>query len=242
MYVLLIISDPLVKTLDEIIEKFLWNSCHPKISKNTLQLPKEKGRLGLIDFRAKDKAIKCTWPQLLEKDWKLAEIVYSIIVPELKELIWMCDLSPKDTHYIIDQTVHRFWYDTLQSWFEWKSVSNFGKGTPCDMIWYKSNIRIEGKPFIWKWIFGNGLIYVHQLYQNGMLISARDANLQFGLTIMEFNALISATPRRLRKQLNQVQPRQSLIWQHTKHIYHDLIIIIIIIINLFSIPLYMCYE
>ena len=76
-------------------------------------------------------------------------------------------------------------------------------------IWYNSLIRIENKPFFWKEKFDRGLFKVSQLYENGSLISIKKAAERYGLSFIEFNAIVSAIPKDTR---NYLKSGCQMVW------------------------------
>ena len=60
------------------------------------------------------------------------------------------------------------------------------------IIWHNSKILRDGLPFYLGHAFKNGLVFVHQLFKNMRVISCKVAYEKFGLSIMEFNTIVSA--------------------------------------------------
>ena len=57
--------------------------------------------------------------------------------------------------------------------------------------------------------FEKGLLWTHQLYNNGTLISAYQAYEKYTLTWMEFNSLVSAIPKEMKKKLREKQAQHG---------------------------------
>ena len=183
----------LFKKLKALIVKFIWNNSRPKISYDTLIMPKNEGGLGLIDLETKDKSIKISWLQILNKETKLEMLVFTNNFPIVKSLIWSCNLSCKDVRIFVRDP---FWVAVFEAWFEFKSkeLQVFGDNGGSEIIWMNSKIRIGEKPIAWKGPLEAGLIYVKQLFENGKVINDETARL-FKLTTMQLNSLITAIPR-----------------------------------------------
>ena len=62
-------------------------------------------------------------------------------------------------------------------------------------IWLNSEIRIENKPIFIESAFHAGLVWVHQLYEEGQLISIHIAFTRYKLRAMEFYGLVTAIPK-----------------------------------------------
>ena len=66
------------------------------------------------------------------------------------------------------------------------------------VIWYNSQIRIQNKPFFWPKAFKKGLLKISQLFEQGKLISTKQAEDQYGLNYIELYALFTALPTYLK--------------------------------------------
>ena len=190
MQVLPCIPDGIVKQIEKEFEKFLWKNGRPKITLRMLQQSKTEGGLGLVDLKKKDSSVKCMWPDKLEKDTDLANIVYSNIAPDLKDKIWQCHLQKQEIKHIIDRGKSPFWYDVLYTWSE----LNWDNNKYSNVIWYNSHIKVGGIPIFWEDVYKKGLFTVNQLYENSLLMSCRRASEMYGLDLMRYNSLISAIP------------------------------------------------
>ena len=67
------------------------------------------------------------------------------------------------------------------------------------VIWFNSEICIEGKPFLWLHSFKKGLCRISQLYDQGTLISVKTAKQKYDLSFMEFYALVQAILNVIKK-------------------------------------------
>ena len=195
MMVLPIIPQSTIKEIENILRNFIWNGKKSKIAYSILQNQKDQGGLNLVNFRNKDISLKATWPLILKFEKDYENMVYSIMrCKELGEYIWRCNLAPEDA---LNMNIHNpFWKDVLYSW----SCINYfyKKREENQIIWYNSLIRLKGKPFMWKDIFQHGLIYVHQLFQQGQYKSNKQVWEEFKLPIMRYNSLKAAIPASLR--------------------------------------------
>ena len=191
-------EEQMIKRIRQKISDFIWNGAKPKISYNTLIKGKKDGGVALCDLEIKDKALKLCWLQILSQDQKLSNIVYNNISSSLKENIWNCSLKRDDVRYL---ETSPFWSQVLEAWADFKEIT--GLATPPNKIvlWLNSDIRIRNRPFCWKRNIERGLLYVSQLISNGRFISARKAYDDFNLSIMEYNAILSAIPVKLKNLL-----------------------------------------
>ena len=192
MMVLPSIPKNLVKCFDNQVREFLWNKKKAKIAYSILQNPKSQGGLALVNLTKKDTALKATWPQILYTEPDYAKLVYSIIrCNSLGHDIWRCNLAPQDIGCL--RIKNQFWEDVMTSWSEYNYYNDFRVEN--QIIWYNSNIRIQGKPLLWKDIKQKGLMYVYQLFSCNKLKSYEELKQEFGITRLRYNSLVSTIPR-----------------------------------------------
>ena len=192
MMVLPTIPKNVVKNVDNMIRNFIWNGKKSKIAYKTLQNPKTEGGLNLVDLIKKDKALKATWPQILHGEEHYSQLVYKMMkCQSLGDDIWRCNLDPSDVDQI--KIKSDFWVDVLRAWCEYNHHTNFRIDN--QLIWYNSNIRVEGKPILWSDAQRQGLLYVAQLFHQNSFKAASIIKEEYGLSILRYNSLKSAIPK-----------------------------------------------
>ena len=189
----------LVKNLRSMIIKFIWNNARPKIGYETLIMHKSEGGLGLIDLVAKDKALKVSWINILIREPKLESLVYENCCPELRNLIWQCSLHSDEVSLFIRDP---FWQSVFETWFLLQALESTPQMHLCgqEIIWLNSRIRVGNKPILWRKCLRKQLVYISQLYKDGVIINADTAK-NFGLSRMDLNSLISAIPKEWKRNL-----------------------------------------
>ena len=195
MMVLRTVSKKLVKCFNKMILNFMWNNGTPKIATAALQNNKEFGGINLINLEVKDYALKISWINILTNDVELSNLAYHNLSPILKDNIWRCNLQENDVRKLFRSS---FWTDVLEAWCKINFISEHEVQPESQILWVNSCIRINNTPVIWEKVIKSGLKYVHQIYENGSTISLRSA-MNYGLTIMEFNSLVTAIPVSWRK-------------------------------------------
>ena len=196
MMVLPTIPRHVVQKLESLIENFIWAGANPKIPLSTLQKRKEDGGTGLIDFVNKDMSLKLNWVVILEKEYELATLAYQIIEPNLKQKVWLCSIKQDDVKHLIKDP---FWSDVMVAWRSFV-CNNVDYHTPIvsQIIWWNSDIRIDGTPVVWNEPLKKGLLFVHQLFRGGTTINVQEACVTYSLDIMQYNSLIVALPQEWR--------------------------------------------
>ena len=104
-------------------------------------------------------------------------------------LIWFSNLNEKDVNTVIGKVNNEFWRDVLKSWCWLNYCETLTMDQP---VWWNSLVRVGNKPIFWKKVMQNGLEYVHQLFQDQSFIPIDVAQRNFGLSVMQYNALRSA--------------------------------------------------
>ena len=185
-----------IDAVESEIVKFVWNGRRSKIPLKVLKLPKNEGGMQLVDLNSKQNALKVSWVQTLAHDSNYANLAYSRFACWLKEDIWKCELAAKDVNQV---TKDKFWQEVLIAWKLFREKSDMFTEDR-HFIWLNSNITISKELVNWSEPYKRGLKWVHQLYPNGQRITYEQANLLFGMSAMELNMLISAIPKRWKRQ------------------------------------------
>ena len=193
MTVLPSIPSMYVNQMNNLIKQFLWEQGKAKIAFKTLQSHKKCSGLGLVNLEMKDISLKISWIQVIQSDESMAAIAYHYLNPQLRELIWKCNINPKEVHSLNIKS--SFWKDVLYAWSMVHYQIESQVESPGDqVIWLNSAIKISGSIVWWSHIFKRGLKFTSQLFTNNQLISCGVANASYGLSIMEYNSLVSAIP------------------------------------------------
>ena len=195
MAVLPKMTTAMFKSMKMEITKYIWNGAKAKIPYNMLIQSKNEGGAGLVDLETKDKATKITWLSILKQEPDLEKIVYSNVSPLLKEKIWDCSLKIADVGTFIKDT---FWKDVFEAWFEYKDAHDDFTRMNTEILWCNSSVRIANQPILWEKALRKGLIQIGQLFENGQVITKDEARNRYDLSVLSYNALISAIPRKYK--------------------------------------------
>ena len=184
------------KRLHKMVENFLWNGHRPKIPLGILQLPKNMGGAGLVNFDVKDVSLKSTWVRMLMEGQYPDEFVYNVLDPKIypRSLIWCCNLSENDVDCLFQ--VNQFWKDVLRAWCKYHYTVEL-EGD--HILWYNSLIRSNNKPIEWKEVAASGLTFVSQLFRGSDFISCEEAQIKFNLDVHRYNILKCAIPKKLKE-------------------------------------------
>ena len=206
MFVLPSLTSDIIRRIEQVFHDYLWNGRRAKIALKILTAPKKWGGAGMCNIRIRDQSMKATWVQILDNFPNYANMVYRMLKIPVGKLIWSCTIAANDTDIIVNRVHYPFWYDTLHAWAKYNTAK--GQRIENQILWFNSQIRIDDKPFFLKKCWDNGLIYLHQLFENMEVISAIKAARKFGITFMELNQIISAVPYEWRKFFKNTEPTQ----------------------------------
>ena len=186
----------IIKVVENHIREFIWGGKKAKIALGILQNTKKEGGLNLVNLRNKDIALKATWPQIIHSEPEYASMVYDTIRCNLlQEDIWRCRLLKEDINGLKIQ--NEFWKDVLIAWSEYNFFHDFRIEN--QIIWYNSQIRINGRPVMWNDIYKKGLKYVYQLFEGGHFRGENEVYREFGLTKLRYNSIKVAIPKEWKK-------------------------------------------
>ena len=79
MLVLPQIPPRIIRIIENEIRNFVWSGRKSKISYSILCNTKDCGGVQLVNLKNKDKALKATWPQILDQEKEYATMVYGIM-------------------------------------------------------------------------------------------------------------------------------------------------------------------
>ena len=180
--------------LEKIFRDFIWKGKSSKIAWSILQANKDEGGLSLISLRNKDKAMKIQWVFL--EDNLIKELAAQLLNSGCDDIIWQCQL--KEEHIVLLNPRQNFWTDTLRIWcgLSWSPPTS-KKQVEEQIIWWNSNILIDGKPFCWKKWCDKGVTRIADILVNNefMSIVQIKRKYQFQPPFTELYGLIQAIPK-----------------------------------------------
>ena len=199
---------------------FLWNGKKLKIALKILQANKKAGGAKLVDLKKKDQSLKISWISILENDPQMSTIAYSAMNNAMNENLWKCNLHARDVKWL--KIPNKFWRNVVEDWCEYNYKVNFLDDKTI-LLW-NSEIRIQDRPFFWKKCYERGLLYLSQLVVNGIFVSVNEAYRLFGMTIMEYNSVLSGIPGHTKRELKQGLRKNTptSVTYNPGHIYQEL--------------------
>ena len=195
MSVLPPIPDYIVKKIESLIQKYLWNGHKPNISLGVLQNNKDMAGLRLVNLRTKDRSLKASWVKILMDGAYDRRIVHNTLHPGLQEVLWSCNLYEKDVNNVV-KYADAFWCSVLKAWCLYH-YSDKKEEAVDQIIWLNSDIRVNNAPIWWETPAKCGLMYVSQLVDTNTheYLSFEEVSDCYCLTILQFNTLKVSIPK-----------------------------------------------
>ena len=133
--------------VNKLVVNFIWNGKKPKIKRDTLIGPKDKGGLELPDYEIVTKSLQCAWVKRMKegirKQWM--EVASFYLENVGGPFIFDCDY---DLHLLNLSNMPAFYIDVLKAWTEVQGLckADFHQNNiRSSILWNNKNITIEGK-------------------------------------------------------------------------------------------------
>ena len=157
-----------------------------------------------MDLKAKQKALKIKCMIQAEENSFLATCIYQALNQNLSNIIWKCNLQAKDVPKYFDMS--NKWVQGYTAWCEFNySDPQWKIDIMNQILWYNSNILIDGQVVKWKnWIDQN-ILFVSDLFDvNGNPKSYDYFKYEFtNVGWLNFLALIDAIPKTWKLYLKE---------------------------------------
>ena len=161
-------SEDQIKRVENTIRNFIWSGKSPKIALSTLQKDKTQGGTRLVNIRAKQDALKIGWFYKIDTDPMLSECVYNELDIHLRNIIWRCNLSPKDSakHFGKDS----FWKQLLFAWGKINFKEPMNKESILEqIIWLNTFIKCGEEMLSWKSWIDKDILTIRDLWNGEQL-------------------------------------------------------------------------
>ena len=157
--------------------------------------------MGLVDLKCKQETLKISTIFRLEDDACIANCAYQSLDPVLRQMIWKCNLKPKDC--IQKFGLESSWAQVLHAWCLVNYCQPQSKSQVLDqLIWMNSNIKVNGELIRWQaWIMKNLWTISDIVHQNGALKNHFELGVDWLMLCMLWDAIPSAWKALLREEV-----------------------------------------
>ena len=149
--------------IDKTLFNYLWDKKPHRLKKRVMINKLENGGIKMVDVGIKDTAMKAAWVQRVFqcKDRNEGFFGLEYYTKVDIDVLFKCNLSEADIEYCWKKRPSEFWVDVLKAWARY----NFKKKCDClqfnnEYLWLNSNIRVSGKPVIYKEFIEKGILHV----------------------------------------------------------------------------------
>ena len=152
-----------IDIINRLTTNFVWNNKKPKINRDTLIGPKDRGGLDLPEFDIISKSLKTAWVKRMknsvEDQWMSISLFY------LKNVggpfIFDCDY---DVKFLGLNNIPAFYTDVLNAWAEVREQTSDNEICVRNIIiWNNKHILIDGKSVYWKEWHDAGILRIKDL-------------------------------------------------------------------------------
>ena len=192
-----------VKSVNEMIYGFVWNSKQDKVKRSVFIQEYKNGGMNMTDFETVVKAKKINWVKQYfspnnTADWKIC--FEYLCGKENLRLFLQSNFDVKE----LPGSLPEYYKDSIVFWREIKYDSVESKKDLNDqMIWYNSNMNIKNSSVYNKRLFQAGLWHINDLFEAGTLVTY-DEWLSRGATPGDFliwRGIVHALPLRWKQFL-----------------------------------------
>ena len=188
-----------IDIINRLTTNFVWNNKKPKINRDTLIGPKDRGGLDLPEFEIISKSLKTAWVKRMknsvEDQWMSIPLFY------LKNVggpfIFDCDY---DVKFLGLNNIPAFYTDVLNAWAEVREQTSDNEICVRNIIiWNNKHILIDGKSVYWKEWHDAGILRIKDLLdESNRFITPNKFLIKTGLNarFTKLFGLISAIPFR----------------------------------------------
>ena len=163
----------IIKDINKLVYKFLWNSRTEKVKRSTCQIPVTEGGLGVTDLHSKCQSLRLSWFQKYLKAggsaWKVLFKYWTGKIGKIP-LCLKFNCQKTDIYRICKKkNLPLFYLDLFCSWSELKHIDLFKvNDIENEIIWYNSNIKYGNEVLNFPSWIKSGIIKVGQVINNGV--------------------------------------------------------------------------
>ena len=200
-------NEIVIKELETLFFKFLWNNSPDKIKRTVMIKQYDKGGLKMIDIRGFMHALKLSWLRRLLTEEKTWMDIIETILPNLYNF---CNFGIEFTERDIKEIKNSFWKDVFNAWVifgrkvEIKNWQDFLR----QPIWFNPLVKVGGKTVCFKKMVKKNILFISDLVDekgNFFHYNYIRNTLHININFLDFQGL--------------VQSMQSL--KNTKHIMRE---------------------
>ena len=194
-----------IKTINQLVSKFIWRGRKPKVKKKTLIKDISEGGIGLIDLNSKVKALQASRVVKYNLDpggdslWK--HIWRHYLGPKGDDLLFYCNYDSDIVRSIVGLPDYYKKVFTVWSEISNRSVLGNVQEIKYQLIWNNRYVKVDKKCVFYKTLFETGAIRVRNLFLGSNTLKLFQYWVDKGVKaslFLEWMAVIDAIPKEWR--------------------------------------------
>ena len=183
----------MIKKINRLMFKFLWNDGCDRIKRDTITKPYKEGGLQMINLEVFIKALKISW---LRKALDGSASTHSFACIEKQfPRFWQMGITEIESKLVDIQ--NPFWKDVMEAWCQYRRKIQPKCTTQVlsEPLWYNSKLKYKSM-YVQNWV-KCGILYIKDVVSpNGTFKSFRDVKEQYNVkgTFLDFHRVLSAIP------------------------------------------------
>ena len=168
----MVIPAEIISKTERELGMFLWNGRTPKVRRDVICQPIEKGGLGAVNFGCYIKSIQLAWLRRMisgpEPKWR-AVLQGAIGGIQLADLL----RGDMDGPQIKKMAIPEFYCRVIAEYYRMKPVTRITSATEVktQALWFNKHIQIDHNVIFFRSMYRQGIKYVGQLESNGKLVT-----------------------------------------------------------------------
>jgi len=200
-----------VQVLNSILFSYIWKGGVEQVRRAVLRGPFDLGGAEMTDINCLIKTLQLKWIIRLGSPgiaaWKSC-VMENLVIPNIR-YSFECNLSPKDSHFLLKHNTCQFWVDTIKTWCEvhYQSIIETWDLVIHQPIWLNSLIRQSKKPVFYSNWYHKGVTHLKHLVVESeyRFISWEEFVDTYNIkcTFLQFYSILCAIPREWRRLIKQ---------------------------------------
>jgi len=200
-------SENILKEMNSMFFDFIWKGKTEKLKRSILTGPYDLGGAEMVNIRCLAKTLHLKWViRYLDKTmapWKLY-LENNTVISDVRYCL-KCNLSPKDSGYMLKNTTCQVWNDIIFAWCEYNypNIVNNWSRVLKQTLWLNSQIRQQQKPMINVNWFQKGIHYIKDIVveKENRFLSLAEFQTKFNLNcnFLQYMGLLQSIPVEWRR-------------------------------------------
>ena len=192
----------LIKELEKLFYKFLWNSGPDRIKRKVIIKNVSCAGLRMVELKSFIKALKISWLRRILQQSKPSEWSYLSFI----NFHTLFSVGGTYANKLSKELHNPFWKDIMHTWAEFCKilpVKNIGQVLESP-LWYNENLG-RGKAFFKNWYEKGIRVLLDIISEDGEFYTFEELKVKYDIkgTFLDYHSLINNTPQSWKTQINE---------------------------------------